>query len=225
MNSLFLASVLNHNQDPLAGALAKSTVASLSVVADPESDYLEAIESTNPTSPSSPTKTPGQTLLDFKYSLPGRAKDSTGQTKRPSYQRPAPGDELRCGMIVYERPVPEKVSTPVVQNQKGRSQQPVEKEKDAEVPLMRGNTVAGYWELNRQVRSPVDIYANLSQLAILVICSSFEQCRQILRTCLSDRNLERRMLYHPLLLQPMWMPSRQLYPMLIRKRRSLLIPC
>ncbi|KAJ9092432.1 hypothetical protein QFC21_006814 [Naganishia friedmannii] len=142
--------ILNHNQDPLAAALAKSTVASLSVVPDPESDYLETIESTNPTSPSSPIKTPGQSLLDFKYSLPGRVKDSTGQGKRPSYQRPAPGDELRCGMIVYERPVPEKAPVPVVQTQKGRSQQPVEKEKDAEVPLMRGNTVAGYWELNRQ---------------------------------------------------------------------------
>ncbi|KAJ9114244.1 hypothetical protein QFC22_005696 [Naganishia vaughanmartiniae] len=140
--------ILNHNQDPLAAALAKSTVASLSVGGDLESDFLETVESTNPTSPSSPAKTPGQTLLDFKYSLPGRVKD--GQSKRPSYQRPAPGDELRCGMIVYERPVPEKTPVPVTQNQKGRSQQPVEKEKDAEVPLMRGNTVAGYWELNRQ---------------------------------------------------------------------------
>lgn len=139
--------VLNHTSDPLAAALAKSTVASLSLTTDPPADPRDYFESTNATSPSSPAKTPGETLLDFKYNLkPGHAGD-----KRKSYQRPAPGDELRCAMVIYERRLPEVAPVAPTQNQKGRGQQVVEKEKDVEPPLMRGNTVAVYWELNRQV--------------------------------------------------------------------------
>ncbi|KAI5451693.1 Translation initiation factor eIF-2B subunit gamma [Naganishia albida] len=138
--------ILNHTSDPLAVALAKSTVASLSLTTDPPADPRDYFESTNATSPSSPAKTPGETLLDFKYNLkPGHAGD-----KRKSYQRPAPGDELRCAMVIYERPLPEVAPVAPTQNQKGRGQQMVEKEKDVEPPLMRGNTVAVYWELNRQ---------------------------------------------------------------------------
>jgi translation initiation factor eIF-2B subunit gamma len=140
--------VLNHPSDPLAAALAKSTVASLSLTNESPDDHPDYFESTNPTSPSSPNKTPGETLVDFKYSLSGKGHD---HHKRKSYQRPAPGDELRCAMVIYERPTPEIVPVVSTQNQKGRNQQAPEKEKDVEPPLMRGNTVAGYWELCRQV--------------------------------------------------------------------------
>jgi translation initiation factor eIF-2B subunit gamma len=136
--------VLNHTSDPLAVALHKSTVASLSLTNDPPADRLDYFESTNATSPSSPAKTPGETLLDFKDSLSGKVAGG----KRKSYQGPAPGDELRCAMVIYERPVPEVTPVAPPQNQKGRGQQVVEKEKDVEPPLMRGNTVAVYWELD-----------------------------------------------------------------------------
>jgi translation initiation factor eIF-2B subunit gamma len=142
--------VLNHSPDPLAAALAKSTVASLSLTTT-EPEHQDYFESTNPTSPSSPGKTPGETLVDFKSRLSGGVTRHIHSGRdRKSYQRPAPGDELRCAMVIYERPVPEVPVTASVQNQKGRPQV-VEKEKDVEPPLMRGNTVAGYWELSRQV--------------------------------------------------------------------------
>jgi hypothetical protein len=89
--------------------------------------------------------------VDFKSRLSGGVTRHIHSGRdRKSYQRPAPGDELRCAMVIYERPVPEVPVTASVQNQKGRPQV-VEKEKDVEPPLMRGNTVAGYWELSRQV--------------------------------------------------------------------------
>lgn len=143
--------VLNHSPDPLAAALAKSTVASLSLTTA-EPDRPDYFESTNPTSPSSPGKTPGETLVDFKSRLSGGVTRHIHSGRdRKSYQRPAPGDELRCAMVIYERPVADVPVTASTQNQKGRPQV-VEKEKDVEPPLMRGNTVAGYWELSRQVR-------------------------------------------------------------------------
>lgn len=151
---LIVLPVLNHTSDPLAAALAKSTVASLSLTNDPPADQLDYFESTNATSPSSPAKTPGETLVDFKYSLSGKVGKSA-DGKRKSYQRPAPGDELRCAMVIYERPVPDVAPVVSTQNQKGRAQQVPEKEKDVEPPLMRGNTVAGYWELNRQVSTRI----------------------------------------------------------------------
>lgn len=53
-------------------------------------------------------------------------------------------------MVIYARQVSD--AAPVVPvNQKGRASQVPEKKEDVEPPLMRGNTVAGYWELSRQV--------------------------------------------------------------------------
>lgn len=146
-----LIPVLNHTPDPLAAALAKSTVASLSLSPASPPTQPDYLESTNPTSPSSPGKTPGETLVDFKYSLTG-ASSGKARHRTKSYQRPAPGDELRCAMVVYARPVVDTVSSGPGPGQKGRPQQQAVESKDVEPPLMRGNTVAGYWELSRQVR-------------------------------------------------------------------------
>lgn len=164
-------SVLNHTPDPLAAALAKSTVASLSLSPASLPTQPDYLESTNPTSPSSPGKTPGETLVDFKYSLTG-ASSGKARHRTKSYQRPAPGDELRCAMVVYAPPVVDAVASGPGQGQKGRAQQVVES-KDVEPPLMRGNTVAGYWELSRQVR-----LALLSQRTTLIPSnSSSARCR------------------------------------------------
>lgn len=191
---LSFIAVLNHTSDPLAASLAKSTVASLSLTNDPPADQLDYFESTNATSPSSPAKTPGETLVDFKYSLSGKVGKSTGD-KRKSYQRPAPGDELRCAMVIYERPVPEVAPVVSTQNQKGRGQQVPEKEKDVEPPLMRGNTVAGYWELNRQVSTPPCVLEDCRTDHVPPRSSSV-QCHPTLQTYQHDINLALRHRVH-----------------------------
>ncbi len=70
-------------------------------------------------------------------------------------------DELRANLVIWKAPIPpvEEASKQQQQGGKGKGgkaaplqQNNLDKTKvEPERPLMRGNTVATYWELNRQV--------------------------------------------------------------------------
>lgn len=84
--------------------------------------------------PSSPRLTPGQQLVDFKTDL---ASDSLASSVGPKWN---------CGIITVKVP-----PQPVAPTSKSNKSAPAVQAKPQD-PLIRGNTVASYWALCREVR-------------------------------------------------------------------------
>jgi hypothetical protein len=61
-------------------------------------------------------------------------------------------DELRCNLVIWKAPTP-AAETPVKGTGGGKGKVAVgaAQQEKQEKALIRGNTVSGYWELNRQV--------------------------------------------------------------------------
>ena len=102
------------------------------------------ITSGNVTTPSSPKLTAGQQLLDFKQDLrpdPGAEADG-----RWSGMQNTSNCGMTCGMVIVEAPPPFGQTTG-----KGGDRSKYPALTPAQEPLIRGNTVSGYWALCREV--------------------------------------------------------------------------
>lgn len=146
--------------DPLAAAFQLSiTSESTTVVEDDAIDLSASMSydaSRNATTPSSPIRN-GEGLLNLKSSLMTDGQFDAGKG--------APEDRLRCSMMMWKLPataVPTSTAggKDSKQQQKGSSSgASIVKEKEPEQILIRANTVASYWELNRQYlrEMPIEI--------------------------------------------------------------------
>lgn len=115
--------------------------------------------SRNATTPSSPIRT-GESLINLKSSLIAENDRGVG------HSTDAPEEQLRCSMMIWKLPAT-STSTPIATSGKNPKQQQqkegsaggIVKEKEPEQILIRANTVASYWELNRQYlrEMPIEI--------------------------------------------------------------------
>lgn len=141
------AVVLNGGRDPLLSAFGRSTVSRLrdEESHQPTSPYdFSRYTSANATTPSSPKVTAGQQLLDFKQELrPDAGVDAEAHW---SDMRNKGDCGMTCGMIVVPAPsIPSEITGKAGNRGKPSVATSVQE------PLVRGNTVAGYWALCREV--------------------------------------------------------------------------
>ncbi len=153
-----LAAVLEAKPDPLASAIAKSTLSNASTVPADLADDSDARQysyttSANATVPSTPMRTPGESLLDFKENLHGDA-ESPDHRRRSKNRIAEELPPLRCNMMVWKAPKSSGIVSLSAKGDKKQGQAGAEI-KDAEPGLLRGNTLAAYWELNREVSEAI----------------------------------------------------------------------
>lgn len=140
--------VLNSKADPLEATFALSTSARSASTSQHQSmsdshDFSQ-VTSANATRPSSP-RTPGQSLLDFKGSL---ANGGVGRKRNKDDAR-----RLRSNIVIAKQPVVEAPVMTAGKGDKGKAVAAVPTE-DA---LIRGNSVASYWTLCREVSSAISV--------------------------------------------------------------------
>jgi hypothetical protein len=141
------SAVLNPGNDPLSSAFGRSTVSRLRnddlYKSEAAHDY-SLVTSGNITTPSSPKVTAGQQLIDFKQEL--RADNGTDGDARWSTTRDNKSYGSSCGMLLVKAPLPVSQASGK-SGDRGKTSAPI----GIQEPLIRGNTVSGYWALCREV--------------------------------------------------------------------------
>ena len=144
------------------------------------------ITSGNVTTPSSPKLTAGQQLLDFKQDLrpdPGAEADG-----RWSGMQNTSNCGMTCGMVIVAAPPPLGQTTG-----KGGDRSKYPALTPAQEPLIRGNTVSGYWALCREVSDIRRTVKRWRGIDTDRSYSIFDLCRRTWKICIVSSRIQNQL--------------------------------